>query len=480
MAKSHRKDQSPSNNEKPSPARPEPKGSRSASSDSSSSSAPPSIYLVATPIPADACGIVIKSSALEEKSGDKFQSSSSSSSSTSSSSERNRTRKGKEKDSSSSSISSSSSSSDVPPDGHTRVASKSPIVVFQVEPAGFETKSKKKCKGRGDGRKKGGELISPAPQGSPPLPHQHQEFDGDQHQRKRKSWSPCVGGRNWGPLGSPPRGPPPQHHQFEGKRWSRGPWIRDGSPQFPPGPPPHCRPHPYPPQYHQGFGCPYQQRWRSRSPGAGRRDWGPPRSPPRGPPPGSPPPHHYPHPHPYHCHREFARHQQQQIRPKSMYEQSATEFETCTHIECGEVSDTNDCQSSIVIRRVCKKCQRNLDKGKSLVRRRSISNTSALKGRQDKSRRQTPSPGPSFQPTSGLPQPEARWGKRNKPPKPLGEDEQMFIGSGSIYANKAFMKCYQNNLKFPTDDNNKGEKIFVVRSFSELSKGKKKSKKSGR
>ncbi|KAM7542968.1 hypothetical protein Aperf_G00000009904 [Anoplocephala perfoliata] len=302
-------------NEKLSPVRPEPKGSRSASSDSSSSSAPPSIYLVATPIPADTCG-----------------------SSSSSSSKRSRTRKGKEKDSSSSSNSSSSSSSSssgVKPDGHTRVASKSPIVLFQVEPADFEAKSRRndeqmKCKGRGDGRKKGGELISPAPQGSPPLPHHHQEFDGDQHQGKR-----------------------------------------------------------------------------SRSPG-GRRDWGPPRSPPRGPPPGSPPPHHYPHPHPYHCHREFARHQQQQIRPKSMCEQSATEFETCSHIECGEVSDT----------------------------RRSISNTSDLKGRQDKSRRQTPSPGPSFQPTSGLPQPEARRGKRNKPPKPLGEDEQMFIGSGAIYANK--------------------------------------------
>lgn len=336
--------------------------------------------------------IVVKPSGMEDKSGVKVRPSSSSSSS--SSSGRGRTRR-LSRSSSSSSSSSSSNRPSAPPTGQARTFSKSPVVIFQLEPIDLETKPRKKSKSPGN-------------------------------KRRDRSLPP----------GPPPSGPPPSHHHR-----SR-----------------HGRRH-------------RQQRVRSNSPGAWKKQYGsppPPSSPPR------PPPHHHHH---LHCHcQEFAHHQQQQMRQISPIGQAATEFETCSHIESGGPSKKNNCQSSIVIRHVCEKCQRNLNRGKALVRRSSVHSSLSHGSRRDKSRRRTPSSGRFSSPS----QSDAQRRKGSKSPSPtrqkynsqncgvICEDVPIFLGSGEIYANRAFMKSCRRSA---SACKNKGGPTFIVRSLSDLGEG---------
>ncbi|KAM3172512.1 hypothetical protein ACTXT7_014363 [Hymenolepis weldensis] len=94
---------------------------------------------------------------------------------------------------------------------------------------------------------------------------------------------------------------------------------------------------------------------------------------------------HCPHPHPHRhhphqppFHNEFAYQQQQQMGQSEPIQQIVVEncepeFETCPHIKKGKVSNQNSCQSSVVLRHVCLKCQKSLDQGRPIVRRSSIS-----------------------------------------------------------------------------------------------------------
>ncbi|KAM7542821.1 hypothetical protein Aperf_G00000010167 [Anoplocephala perfoliata] len=158
-------------------------------------------------------------------------------------------------------------------------------------------------------------------------------------------------------------------------------------------------------------------RKKSKSPG-GRRDHGPPS-------------HHRSHSYSHHR-QKSPRHQHQRMSQMPPVEQRPTELEICPH--------TKSSQSSIVIRHVCKKCQESLDKGNTLIRRRSISTTSGQRRRYDKSR--------------------------------LGdEDEQMYDENREIYANRAFMRCYENHHQRSVSAfKNKGEPTFTVRNLSELRK----------
>ncbi|VDO03121.1 unnamed protein product [Rodentolepis nana] len=83
-------------------------------------------------------------------------------------------------------------------------------------------------------------------------------------------------------------------------------------------------------------------------------------------------------PHQPQAHKEFAYQQQKQMGQSEPIQEIVVkncepEFETCSHIEKGEVSNQNNCQSSVVLRHVCLKCQKNLNKGKAIVRRCSVS-----------------------------------------------------------------------------------------------------------
>ncbi|VDD74854.1 unnamed protein product [Mesocestoides corti] len=69
-----------------------------------------------------------------------------------------------------------------------------------------------------------------------------------------------------------------------------------------------------------------------------------------------------------HCHRHgFEPHQQRRrFSPvgKIVVENCEPEFETCPHMD--------NCQSSVVLRHVCKKCQKDLEKGRPLIRHRPL------------------------------------------------------------------------------------------------------------
>uniref|UniRef100_A0A5K3F2W2 SCA7 domain-containing protein n=2 Tax=Mesocestoides corti TaxID=53468 RepID=A0A5K3F2W2_MESCO len=186
-----------------------------------------------------------------------------------------------------------------------------------------------------------------------------------------------------------------------------------------------------------------------------------------------------------HCHRHgFEPHQQRRrFSPvgKIVVENCEPEFETCPHIESGHASNEDNCQSSVVLRHVCKKCQKDLEKGRPLIRRNSVGGY--VQKRPKSQSRHRPltvmspvQPPPSRGQSKGVnkrcfsPAVISRGHCINCPLNETSgsEDEQVHIGKGEIFANKAFMKCYQLHHRRHSLDKNKSMPLFTVRSISDL------------
>ncbi|KAL5108291.1 hypothetical protein TcWFU_010510 [Taenia crassiceps] len=191
--------------------------------------------------------------------------------------------------------------------------------------------------------------------------------------------------------------------------------------------------------------------------------------------------HHQHHSH----HRDFNR-QKHHMPPieQIVVENCEPEFETCPHVESGKIPNPTDCQSSVVLRHVCMKCQRNLDRGKAVVRRNSIGGNVSQKCRSQ-SKHKTPTAGSPIQRPHSRSQSKARSRISKSPtavaihhgPKYTDDDTssseggQYHLGDGEIFANRAFMKCYQLHHRSNSCNRNKSVPVFTVRSISDLRRG---------
>ncbi|KAL5960826.1 hypothetical protein TSMEX_011495, partial [Taenia solium] len=188
-------------------------------------------------------------------------------------------------------------------------------------------------------------------------------------------------------------------------------------------------------------------------------------------------------------HRDFNR-QKHQMSPieQIVVENCEPEFETCPHVESGKIINPINCQSSVVLRHVCKKCQRNLDKGRAVVRQAQLywwkrkpemQVSKQTQNTQCRAPSSTlPQPLAVESPTEEKRVPDVCWAvaihhcsKYPQNDTSSSEGEQIHLGDGEIFANRAFMKCYQLHHRSNSGNRNKAVPIFTVRSISDLRRG---------